>query len=148
MTGRILDHAPIAIPNSATKERESSHPRTTGFSCVAPGEAVLIDQNVDFYSFDFLSAVDTTVSTGRRRPAGPTVRYEDGGIGLVAAGHPPPTEKIDHKALPKTKAIPPSEAGIHRREGYSCQQSNRAPLHAAVAHAPYRHDNLVKHLTR
>src|SRR4051794_11188468 len=36
MTGRILDHAPIAIPNSATKERESSHPRTTGFSCVAP----------------------------------------------------------------------------------------------------------------
>src|SRR5690349_7660239 len=38
MTRRILDHAPIAIPNSATKERESSHPRTTGFSCVAPEE--------------------------------------------------------------------------------------------------------------
>src|SRR5690348_10963575 len=112
------------------------------------GEAVLIDQNVDFYSFDFLSAVDTTFSTSRRRPAGPTVRDEDGGIGLVTAGHPPPTEKIDHKALPKTQAIPPSEAGIHRREGYSCQQSNRAPLQAAVAHAPYRHDNLVKHLTR
>src|SRR3982750_2441050 len=51
-------------------------------------------------------------------------------------------------SLPKTQAIPPSEAGIQRREGYSCQQSNRAPLHAAVAHAPYRHDNLVKHLTR
>src|SRR3954451_5287175 len=83
-----------------------------------------------------------------RWSAGPTVRYEDGGIGLVTAGHPPPTEKIDHKALPKTQAIPPSEAGIHRREGYSCQQSNRAPLHAAVAHAPYRHDNLGKHLTR
>src|SRR5256885_14309097 len=95
------------------------------------GEAVLINQNVDFYSFDFLSAVDTTFSTGRRRPPGPTVRYEDGGMGLRTAGHPPPTENIDHKAPPKTKAIPPNEGGTHRAERDFCHQPKRAPLHAA-----------------
>src|SRR4051812_1561513 len=35
MIGQILDHAPIAIPNSATREGEYFYPRTTGFSCVA-----------------------------------------------------------------------------------------------------------------
>src|SRR3954469_5380216 len=38
--------------------------------------------------------------------------------------------------------------GIHRREWYSCQKPNRAPLHAAVTYAPYGHDNLIKHLVR
>jgi hypothetical protein len=31
MTGRILDHVPIAVPNRATRGREYSHPRTTWF---------------------------------------------------------------------------------------------------------------------
>ena len=112
------------------------------------GEAVLVDQNVDFYSFDFLSTVDAAFPAGRRRPARPAVRHEDRGIGIVAVDHPPPAEKIDQKALPETKAIPPREAGIHRREWYSCQKPNRAPLHAAVTYAPYGHDNLIKHLVR
>src|SRR3954464_6119557 len=85
------------------------------------GEAVLVDQNVDFYSFDFLSTVDAAFPAGRRRPARPAVRHE--GIGIVAV--PPPAEKIDQKALPE--AIPPREAGIHRREWYSGQKPNRAP---------------------
>src|SRR5215208_2603296 len=40
------------------------------------GEAVLVDQNVDFYSFDFLSTVDAAFPAGRRRPARPAVRHE------------------------------------------------------------------------
>src|SRR3954452_9068293 len=102
------------------------------------GEAVLIDQNVDFYSFDFLSAADTTFSTGRRRPAGPTVRYEDGGLGLVTAGHPPPTEKIDHKALPKPQAIPPYEgqkSGQSQRVDYAGETSRTNTLPSQVV--PY-----------
>lgn len=86
------------------------------------GEAVLVDQNVDFYSFDFLSTVDAAFPAGRRRPA---VRHEDRGIGIVAVDHPPPAEKIDQN--PETKAIPPREAGIHRREWYSCHKPNRTP---------------------
>jgi len=37
MTGRILDHAHISIPIRATRGRDLSYPRTTSFSCVAPG---------------------------------------------------------------------------------------------------------------
>jgi hypothetical protein len=38
MTGRILDHGPVAIPIRATTGQECSYPRTIGFSCVAPAE--------------------------------------------------------------------------------------------------------------
>src|SRR4051812_16447095 len=39
MTRRSLDHAPITIPNRATRGRECSYPKTIGFSCVVPVDA-------------------------------------------------------------------------------------------------------------
>ena len=44
------------------------------------GEAVLVDQNVDFYSFDFLSTVEAAFPAGRRHDRLSATRTEGSGL--------------------------------------------------------------------
>ena len=107
-------------------------------------EAVLIHREMDFDALDLLAAIEAAAEATRRRLTGAAVDDDGAGIGSVAASLPPSLDQAVEQPAPQAKPGPPGEQGVERAERNVAQLANGAPLHAAKADTPNRHDRLAQ----
>src|SRR4051812_1098117 len=105
-------------------------------------ETILIE--MDFDALDSLAAIEAAPEASRRRTTGAAVDDDGAGIGSIAASLPPSLDQAVEQAAPQAEPGPPGKQRVQRAERNVAQLADRAPLHAAEAHAPDRHDRLAQ----
>jgi hypothetical protein len=96
MTGRILDHGPVAIPIRATTGQECSYPRTIGFSCVAPAEHPVPGHSFGTLRMAEMLGSEVVVGPVPNRAVSGTgrntaIKYHGGGVSMEAGPADPPS---------------------------------------------------------
>ena len=99
---------------------------------------------MDFDAVDLLAAIKAALEATRCRPAGSAVDDDSTRLGLVTAGQPPSSAQTVEQATPQAEPGPAGEQGEQRVERDVAQLADGAPLHAAEAQAPDRHDRLAQ----
>src|SRR3954465_10562482 len=107
-------------------------------------EAVLVHSEMDFDALDLLAAVKAAAEASRCRTTGAAVDDDGAGFGSIAASLPPSLDQAVEQPAPQAKPGPPGEQRVQRAERNVAQLADRAPLQAAKADAPDRHDRLAQ----
>src|SRR3954468_8837161 len=109
-------------------------------SCLSPAESRTWRDG----SLDLLAAIEAAPEASRRRMTGPAVDDDGAGYGFVAASLPPGQDKAVEQRAPQTEPGPPGEQRVQRAERNVAQLADGAPLQAAKADTPDRHDGLAQ----
>src|SRR4051812_30016655 len=107
-------------------------------------ETILIDREMDFDALDFLAAIEAAREASRRRMTGAAVNDDGAGFGSIAASLSPSLDQAVEQPAPQAKPGPASKQRVQRAERNVAQLADRAPLQAAKADAPDRHDRLAQ----
>src|SRR4051794_12237268 len=99
---------------------------------------------MDFDALDLFAAVEAAREAGRRRLTGAAVDDDGAGYRFVAASLPPSQDQAVEQPAPQAKPGPASEQRVQRAERNVAQLADGAPLHAAKADTPDRHDRLAQ----
>src|SRR3954454_23408583 len=107
-------------------------------------KAVLVDREMDLDALDLLAAIEATAEASRCRTTRPAVDDDGAGFGSIAASLPPRLDQAVEQPAPQAKPGPSSKQRVQRAERNVAQLADRAPLQAAKADAPNRHDRLAQ----
>ncbi len=107
-------------------------------------DAVLVDAQVNLDAVDLLAAIEAAAEAARGRPAGSAVDDDSTRLGGITAGQPPSPAQPVEQAAPQTKPGPAGKQGEQRVERDVAELADGAPLHAAEAETPDRHDRLAQ----
>ena len=99
---------------------------------------------MNFDAVDLLAAIEASREAARGRPAGSAVDHHGSRLRGITAGQPPGAAQPIEQPTPQTKAGPAGQQSEQRVERDVAELPDGAPLHAAEAQAPDRHDRLAQ----
>src|SRR4051812_15920602 len=101
---------------------------------------MFLNTQMDFDAVDLFATIKAPVKAARGRSAGSAVDDDGGWLRGITAGQPPGPAQAVEQATPQSKPGPAGKQAEQRVDRDIAQLSDRAPLHAAEAQAPDRHD--------
>src|SRR4051794_40783670 len=132
--GKLMQHRDDALAVMDIRRRDGDRQR----------KAVLVDREMDLDALDLLATIEATAEASRCRTTRPAVDDDGAGFGSIAASLPPRLDQAVEQPAPQAKPGPSSKQRVQGAERNVAQLADRAPLHAAKADAPNRHDRLAQ----
>src|SRR3954469_18243188 len=132
--GKLMQHWDDALAVMDVCRRDGDRQR----------ETILVHGEVDLDALDLLAAVEAAPEATRRGPTGAAVEDDGAGFGNIAASLSPSLDQAVEQPAPQAKPGPASKQRVQRAERNVAQLADGAPLHAAKADTPDRHDRLAQ----